>query len=407
MRSTSRGSLIYITYDGILEPLGQSQVLAYLERLCEDWDVHLVSFEKQTPREDSHFACEMRRRLLKSGISWTPLHYHKRPSVVSTAYDILIGTLVAINIARRHSISFVHARSYVPAMIAFAVEKIMGIKFIFDMRGFWADERIEAGLWQPESSIYKLTKAQERRFLQQAEHVVTLTHAAAREVASFPFLKEGGKISVIPTCTDLDRFCPSTGDNPRAGFTLGYFGSVGLGHAFEEALVFFKTVRERRPDARLLIVNRNEHDAIRKAMQRSGIMPSHWELLTSDYCDMPACVRKITAGIALYRKSYSAIGRSPTRVGEYLACGLPCVSNVGIGDIGKLLEDKRVGVILRDFTPESYASAANSLLSLVGEAGIRERCVTAARESFSLDRGVDAYARIYTLTRAETGCRVA
>ena len=38
--------VLYISYDGMLEPLGQSQVLAYLERLAPGRRIHLISFEK-------------------------------------------------------------------------------------------------------------------------------------------------------------------------------------------------------------------------------------------------------------------------------------------------------------------------------------------------------------------------
>ena len=39
--------VLYISYDGMLEPLGQSQVLAYLERLAAGRRMHLISFEKR------------------------------------------------------------------------------------------------------------------------------------------------------------------------------------------------------------------------------------------------------------------------------------------------------------------------------------------------------------------------
>ena len=39
-------SVLYISYDGMLEPLGQSQVLAYLKHLVADRPIHLISFEK-------------------------------------------------------------------------------------------------------------------------------------------------------------------------------------------------------------------------------------------------------------------------------------------------------------------------------------------------------------------------
>ncbi len=40
-------SILYITYDGLLEPLGQSQVLAYLERMSDRLLIHIMSFEKK------------------------------------------------------------------------------------------------------------------------------------------------------------------------------------------------------------------------------------------------------------------------------------------------------------------------------------------------------------------------
>src|SRR3954453_19797515 len=50
MTSTGAGSsapgILYISYDGMLEPLGQSQVVAYLEMLAPGRRIHLISFEK-------------------------------------------------------------------------------------------------------------------------------------------------------------------------------------------------------------------------------------------------------------------------------------------------------------------------------------------------------------------------
>ena len=41
--------IFYISYTGILEPLGESQVLSYLEKLTKDYSckIILVTFEKK------------------------------------------------------------------------------------------------------------------------------------------------------------------------------------------------------------------------------------------------------------------------------------------------------------------------------------------------------------------------
>ena len=38
---------IYISYDGVLEPLGYSQIICYLKTLSENYDITLLSYEKK------------------------------------------------------------------------------------------------------------------------------------------------------------------------------------------------------------------------------------------------------------------------------------------------------------------------------------------------------------------------
>ena len=62
METAKRPRVIYVSYDGAAEPLGQSQVVAYLERLAADCDIDLISFEKPSDDRDAVGA-----RLAESG----------------------------------------------------------------------------------------------------------------------------------------------------------------------------------------------------------------------------------------------------------------------------------------------------------------------------------------------------
>jgi len=54
--------LIYVTYDGLLEPLGRSQVVSYLlESPRGDLDISVISFERREDLRD-----ERRRSLLQA-----------------------------------------------------------------------------------------------------------------------------------------------------------------------------------------------------------------------------------------------------------------------------------------------------------------------------------------------------
>src|SRR3954454_2540362 len=219
--------VLYISYDGMLEPLGQSQVLAYLERLAGGRRIHLISFEKAGDWANVANVDAVRRRIADAGIHWHPLRYHKSPSAPATAYDIAAGSGRAIGLAQKHRLSVVHARSYVPGLMALAVKRTTGARFLFDLRGFWADERVDGELWPANGALYRAAKNVERRLLRAADEIVTLTHASEKELRRFPEIQaRSTPITVIPTCRDLDRF--TIGRPPQhEPFVLGYVGSVG------------------------------------------------------------------------------------------------------------------------------------------------------------------------------------
>jgi glycosyltransferase involved in cell wall biosynthesis len=388
-------AVLYISYDGMLEPLGQSQVLAYLEKLADTYSIQLISFEKKQDRTDDSRMAAMRARLNASGIAWTPLAYHKTPSAPATAYDIAHGTCVAIYLSLRHRVRIVHARSYVPAVMAMTVKRLTGARFIFDMRGFWADERVDGGLWPVDGWLYRLTKKLEARLLVAADHVVTLTHASARELSRFPYLQTSPPpVSIIPTCADLERFSASA-RAPAEPFVLGYVGSVGTWYLFDEVLECFKLIRDKRPGAKLLIVNRNEHEVIKSAVDRFEIAPGDVELVVADHADVPRHIARMSAGAAIIKPVYSKIASAPTKLAEYLGCGVPCLGNINVGDMESILEDNRVGVAIKDFSAMGRLEAVECLLALVQDNDAAARCASTARRLFSLEIGVEAYRTIY------------
>jgi len=387
--------ILYISYDGMLEPLGQSQVVAYLERLAPGRRIHLISFEKPRDRADEGRRQAMRERLAAAGIAWHPLRYHKAPSAPATAYDIALGTLTAIRLAWRHRLGIVHARSYVPALIGLAAKRATGARLLFDMRGFWADERVDGGLWPAGGRLYRAAKVIERKLLLAADHVATLTHASEAEIRRFGFLTDRTPpITVIPTCADLDRF--SVQDPPRRNpFVLGYIGSVGTWYLLDEMLQCFRLLRAEEPDARLLVVNRGEHALIRQRAMAAGVDPADIEILAADHGEMPGQIARMSAGMALIKPAYSKIASAPTKLAEYLGCGVPCLGNTRVGDMAEILEGKRVGVALEGFSPDELRDGVHRLLAMAREPGIQDRCRQVALQLFSIEAGVAAYAGIY------------
>lgn len=390
------GDVLYISYDGMLEPLGQSQVLAYLKRLAADRRIHLISFEKVGDWANVLDRESVARDITAAGIAWHPLRYHKRPSALATAWDIACGTALGLWLVTRHRLRIVHARSYVPSVMALVLKRLTGVKYLFDMRGFWADERVDGGLWPRDGRMYRAAKWFERRFLLAADHVVSLTQAAVREMTCFDYLqKRMPPFTVIPTCADLARFMPVARQRSGEVFVLGYVGSAGTWYLFDEAVACFALLLRMRPDARFLIVNRGEHGYISERLAAAGIPASSVELTTASHADMPRQMARMDAGVFFIRPVFSKQASAPTKLAELLGCGIPCLGNSGVGDMADVLEGERVGVALKSFDERALKHGLDQLLELAADPATRTRCVTAARKHFSLEEGVARYRTIY------------
>src|SRR5712691_9546109 len=121
--------VLYISYNGMLDPLGQSQVLPYLRQLSKlGIRFTLLSFERAAAfsSEGAAKRAELRGQLAAEGIDWHALRYHQKPSLPATMYDVRHGLRYAKRLARRDQIEMVHARSHIPAAIALRLKRRFG-----------------------------------------------------------------------------------------------------------------------------------------------------------------------------------------------------------------------------------------------------------------------------------------
>ena len=86
--------VLYVSYDGALDPLGQSQILPYLTRLsAPGMRFTLVTFEKRRAWHCAALRSTVSSALASAGIRWIPLRYHRHPAVLSSLWDMGIGCL--------------------------------------------------------------------------------------------------------------------------------------------------------------------------------------------------------------------------------------------------------------------------------------------------------------------------
>src|SRR5690606_35701906 len=257
--------VLYLSYDGMTDPLGQSQVLPYLTGLSKlGYRFHLISFEK--PERFAQHRDHIQQWCDQAGITWFPLTYTKRPPLISTMRDIRKMKKKAVQLHREHTFFLIHCRSYLPALVGLSMKRKFGTRFLFDMRGFWADERIDGRIWNIRNPLFKAVygffKRKEKDFLREADHTVSVTQAGKDEILAWQeFQKPPSEITVIPCCVNLDLFDPhavsseqkiqlrqSLGMDPNAT-VLGYVGSIGTWYMLDEMLDYFSALQSVQKNA--------------------------------------------------------------------------------------------------------------------------------------------------------------
>ncbi|MGH3427979.1 MAG: glycosyltransferase, partial [Mycobacteriales bacterium] len=382
------------------DPLVHSQVVAYLAGLAQrGHTVHLLTFEPaQTAARRRTIGGELGSR----GIRWHSLRYHKRPSLPATVFDTLSGAFAAARLVRRHRLDAIHARNHVPAAMALIACRLVPCRMIFDIRGLMADEYADAGRWKRGGIAYRLTEWIQRGALRRADGVVTLTEAVR------PYLSEARAGSdttfVIPCCADLEqierrshereaaRTELDAGDRP----TTVYVGKFTGWYMEREMADFFSVARRSRTDLLFLIVTQADPAPMLRELERCEVGPEDYRILRAEPEEIGRYLAAADFGISLIRPCFSKISSSPTKIGEYLAAGLPVVSTKGIGDVDALLRGNRVGTLLGDLSPSGYEAAAGAIGDLCADAGVRERCRTVAGELLSLrEVGIPRYDELY------------
>ncbi len=399
----TRPKSLYVTYDGLLDPLGRSQIVGYVLGLRDKgiaWSI--LSFEKPAQLHSADYHA-LRRKLAAKEIHWRALRYHKAPSILATAYDVMQGVAAAGFLITRQGITIVHARSYVAALIAWVVKRLTGVRFIFDMRGLWADERVDGHWWRRDGILFKVTKACERWFLRDADRIVVLTRALKELLLEFPVLKgrSPDEIAVIPTCVDLERFTRTAHQAegvpiPPNRFVYVYFGSIGTLYLLPEMVEFFQEAAARNPASFFLVLANGPAEAAENVFRRCGMAPSDYAIQHVPYEDVGAYLSAAQASLFFIKPCYSKVGSYPTKCGESLAAGLPVVTNRGCVDMDALIEQHRVGVVIDELTREAYRDALDRLEALMRDPGLPARCRQVAAECLSLERGISAYQHVYS-----------
>jgi glycosyltransferase involved in cell wall biosynthesis len=392
--------VLYLSYDGMTDPLGQSQVLPYLIGLSKKGYVFtLISFEKQDRFEKDKAVIQ--KICDDSNIDWKPQFYTKKPPVLSTLKDIWkMNRLAKINHIEK-PFDIIHCRSYISALIGLGFKRKHGVKFLFDMRGFWADERVEGKIWNLKNPLFKWVysyfKKKEKQFFSESDGIVSLTHAGKKIILDWklPHVTDD-KIAVIPCCVDLKLFDPTQIQKDKQHelkinlklenkFVVGYIGSIGTWYMLDEMLATFKEILTQNENAVFLFVTRENQETILNSAKKLNLNESNFRFSSCVHSEVPLYISLFDCSIFYIRPSFSKQASSPTKQGELMAMGIPIICNSGVGDTTEVIQKYHSGVI---DLKENFMQEISVFFD-------REKTINGANNYFDLRKGIQEYEKKY------------
>lgn len=385
--------VLFISHDGIMEPLGDSQVLKYLEKLSMKFTITLISLEK---KED--LCCKERLQYIKdrckaSKIDWQYKQYRQGIFVLSYLLNLLNYISSPMQVLLKQKISIIHIRSYMPGLSIPLLSLLFNFKLLFDIRGFWADEKHDRLGWKKNSLKYLFFKKLEHYLFKRADAVVTLTHCSKKYISKH-FNKSDEVISVIRTCVDSDQFkiyVPKI-KNPR--LVIGYLGSIDTAYDFDLFLGFLSAIKKFNSSLEVRFLTKSSSEKIKYLLKKNNLEDLIFQNKFLSRGELPDAISEFDLLAFCLKENFSILASMPTKIGEALASGVPIICNSFNEDIKCIIQNEGVGQI-HNFNEPFSKEAYKKLMTMVNNPQTASKCNNFSQKEFSLTSGAASYAKIY------------
>lgn len=398
--------ILFISYDGLTDPLGQSQIIPYLKGLtAHGYRFTILSSEK--PEKFNTNKNSIAGSLKDLPIKWHPIKYHKTPPVISAVWDVHLMKQAAKKLHRADPFDMVHTRSGTPALVGLWMKKKFAIKFLNDIRDFYAESRIDSGQWNKSNPVYRkiynFFKKKEEEQLQSCDGVVCLTNTAKNILKSRLKNKEI-PFQVIPCSADMELFNPERiSDSQKQeqreklglandDYIITYLGSIGTWYLTDELMDFFNEAIKKIPNAKILFICSNPVKAIKRIIHNHDIPLEKIVIINAARNQVPLLLSLSRFSVFFIKQCYSKQASSPTKHGEMMAMGIPVITNSGVGDLDEIIKKTASGLIMKKFSQEEYNAVINQMTHCVFNP---KKIRSSALEYYNLDNAVLKYKNVY------------
>lgn len=320
-------NILYFSYDSVNDPIVKSQVLPILEYFKKKRKIFLLSFE-----------ISKTKKINKNH------HILKYKNFLSFKIIVFLYSIFFMyKLCKKNNIKIVITRSYVPQIITVLLKYFSDIKIIFDIRGFWFDEKKDFNSINLLS--YYILKKIERFLFKKADRILTLSKISKNYISK-KFGIKTSKIRNVTTFTNLEKikFLKKKKSNK---IRLAYIGGLKNSYDFLNTIKFLKRLNNLSKNWHMTIFNIGQYEFFESVIKNYPELKKkikYTNFLNNK--NLSTILRNFDIGIYFIHTNFSKIASCPTKLGEFLASGTPVLTNPLIGDSENLIKKNKCGLIV-------------------------------------------------------------
>ena len=243
--------------------------------------------------------------------------------------------------------------AHIPGRFAKAVFKK---PWIMDVRDLWIDASISLGFLKKGSILEKITRTFKRNCLYSSDAIGVTTPELGKRLSDEPKVRE--KIHHIPNGVDTDFFYPCAGLKKDQ---IVYAGNIGYAQDLDLVIRAVQLINKQQHlefiiagggDTQSDLEHLVESENLQSLIHLPGMLPRE---------EIPRLFSESLLGVAPLKKMQSLEYAAPTKVYEYMACGIPFIG-CGAGEIQEIADISGAGIIAEN-SPEGIAEAILQLVN--------------------------------------------
>jgi hypothetical protein len=342
--------VLYISYWSLNDPLTISSVMPTLPRLKEHLGLErltLITIERQNVNYPKY-------NIPYDFVDHIAISPKAQGNFLATkTYEMLLMPKQIGKICKAQNIDLIYARCSLAGTIAYKISTKLNIPFIVDSFEPHADYMANCGTWDKSSWKYKFARKFEKKQMQQAKLLITVTENYRNYLIETEGV-DSARIEVIPCVTDLSttKFDAEQGKVIREQLALGaattaiYVGKFGDLYYDDEAFQILQDGFRYFEDFRVILLTPTPVEHITKQLLVHGIPESHVHVKSVPRGEVPAYLSAADFAYSFVRSRATSTFQCPIKHGEYWACGLPFISADKVADDSYIIDTEGGGANL-------------------------------------------------------------